>query len=165
LLKEFESEALIVRDLGTPIITGDAIELLARHHGLPSPLSDWSQSPYVAAYFADQDAKGPRPATVWSFDRGTIPMAAAVPNDFEVNDDRSLLRFNRRALQQQSVFIRVNTIREPLEVLLIRGIQRFELDLGDRTLALADLDAMGISASTLFDDLDGVARTVRVRFP
>jgi hypothetical protein len=28
-----------------------------RHHGFPSPLLDWSESPYIAAYFACIDAK------------------------------------------------------------------------------------------------------------
>lgn len=28
-----------------------------RHHGFPSPLLDWSQSPYIAAFFAFNDAK------------------------------------------------------------------------------------------------------------
>jgi hypothetical protein len=28
-----------------------------RHHGFPSPLIDWTRSPYIAAYFAFADAK------------------------------------------------------------------------------------------------------------
>ncbi len=165
LLSEFRRESLMIRDERSPLPEDDALELLGRHHGLPSPLMDWSQSPYVAAYFAYQDAAGADPPCVWIFDRAALPAVAASSNDVDIVDDRMLLQFNRRALHQQGVFLRVNTVRLPLIDLLGPALFKIELDAADRTTAMADLDAMNINATVLFDDFDGVARTVRARLP
>src|SRR2546421_11313467 len=40
LLDEFSREAVQITSRAAPLPEGDALELLARHHGLPSPLLD-----------------------------------------------------------------------------------------------------------------------------
>lgn len=159
LLAEFRCEAIRLGYNDLPV--GPPGELLARHHGLPSPLMDWTTSPWIAAYFAYLDSTGVagQRVAVWALDRAKIPAALNV----ELIDDLELIRANRRALHQRGVFLRVATIAEPIETLLDQALTRFELPADERDRALNDLDAMSISATTLMNDLDGAARTATAR--
>ena len=163
LLDEFRREAIVVKSAADTLPENDALELLARHHGLRSPLLDWTESPYVASYFAYSSNPGDVNARVWVLDRAKLSNVGVYPADVDLIDDRALLRFNRRALQQRSVFLRVNSIRAPLESLLSAALFAYDLGGEDRRRALTDLDVMNINGTSLFDDFDGVAGTVHAR--
>lgn len=161
LLLEFKNEAVHV---GTPeswLSDPVRLELLARHHGLPSPLMDWSLSPYVAAYFAyanmDESAEY---VSVWCLDLKRV--------EWNNRDDIDLLRDNlpffdnRRAIQQRSLFLKVYVPKD-LESLIPCALTRFDLPASDRSVALQDLDEMLVNATTMFYDLEGAAKTSVLR--
>lgn len=161
LLGEFRQEAL---HLGTTelAITGEnRLELLARHHGLPSPLMDWSLSPYVAAYFAyAAQHSDTEPVSVWCMDLAQVNWSARP--DIEILRDGLPLFENRRALQQRGVFIRVSRPAS-LETMIPAALTRFDLPASDRDVALQDLDEMLVNATTMFYDLEGAAKTAVLR--
>jgi hypothetical protein len=163
LLEEFRREAIIVKSAADTLPENDALELLARHHGLRSPLLDWTESPYIASYFAYNSNRGNTPARVWVLDRAKLSNVGVYPADVDLIDDRALLRFNRRALQQRSAFLRVNSVRARLESLISAALFAYDLPGADRRRALTDLDIMNINGTSLFDDFDGVAGTVHAR--
>jgi hypothetical protein len=164
LIREFRREAVGLASASYTFPLGDALELLARHHGLPSTLLDWTESPYVASYFAFDGAADARSASVavWMLDR-TLLKPEWFGTVIDLIDDRDLLRFNVRAIEQRGVFTRVLTVKQPAEQLLSDALVKFELPSTERGVALAELDAMTITAKNLFRDFDGAARTASNR--
>ncbi len=57
-LPKFEKDDLV------PMLTGNGFMVYLRHHGFPSPLLDWTRSPYVAAFFAFRSQQVPKDGRV-----------------------------------------------------------------------------------------------------
>ncbi len=167
---------------GTPGLRSDSFLshdwwVLGRHHGLITPLLDWTLSPYIAAYFAFIDFLKPKElisfqishltweacatetVAVWCLDRTEELLETG---DLVIIDDRMDDFHRQRA--QQGCFTRLNhDVHLDLESYLVDRnlahlLARYEIPGREMSKALTDLERMNINAATLFPDLEGAAK-------
>jgi hypothetical protein len=151
---------------------------LAQHHGLPTPLLDWTRSPYVAAFFAFVDA------VEWRDSRkDTHVRIYGLSEDLIKRSTRSTLTLpsirpyaatlrigplrNPRLYAQQGLFM-VTNAKNVEHVLIEEGAAQgleylvaVDVPISAAIEALQDLSYMGLTAATMFPGLDGVCRMMK----
>jgi hypothetical protein len=171
-------------------ILDDDLRCLAmmQHHGAPTRLLDFTKSPYVAAFFALENARDD--AAVFALN--TPRLWRACPKDspeltHEIIDPRNKGNFDnffannkhelvwigepkemdRRLLAQSGTFVMPGIIDKPIEDILIRYSSSESLLLKIilpakkiRKEAMRSLYRMNITNATLFPDLDGLAKSI-----
>ncbi len=159
---------------------------LMQHHGAPTRLLDFTKSPYVAAFFALEDAVGDAAVyalntpALWSAAPGfdpTLDRHRIDPRE-RGNFERWFLanrwpvvwfgeprEMDRRLVAQSGLFVLPGLLDQPLDAILAGYradgplLVKYVLPRSMRASAMQALYRMNVTNASLFPDLDGLARS------
>jgi hypothetical protein len=175
--QEVEREIIEQQSNPRPYLPHYDFLVYLRHHGFPSPLLDWTASPYIAAYFAYVERTSAERVAVFAYietpEGGKSwwgdPPLIHVMGPYVSTDAR---HFNQKAwytvTTQYDEPTREHTFR-PHSAVFDQGHKRQDVLIkitmpsSDRITALKELEDYNINAFTLFQTEDALVRTLALR--
>jgi len=159
------------RDLTNPLHLAQFLAFL-QHNGFPTPLLDWTFSPYVAAYFAFEGINHFYPqydkVAIYAFNQAEWLKAYKQTYDYKVEEAHVTLlnptyRGNPKQMFQQGTFIFTN--QNSIEGHIKHNeknpgqfLQKYEISAKERSVVFKDLNAMNITAMQLAPSIESVCK-------
>lgn len=146
-----------------------------RHHGFPSPLLDWSASPFVAAFFAFANAKADRVALFVYREHSDSGSKTGSSNDSQIHTLGPYVRTHSRHFLQQSRYSLAAKFDEGRwrfathDSVFEKGrvdqdrLWKFTVPATERKKVLQHLDRFNLNAYSLLRDEEALLRTIAFR--
>lgn len=164
----------IRRDLGNPFELAQFVAYL-QHNGFPTPLLDWTYSPYVAGFFAFEGINHYQPEydniCIYCFDKEAWLRSFAQSYDYrDKNMHVSILEpscfGNPKMMLQQGLFMYTNL--DDIEGHVEANqkdkpncfLRKYRIHCGEQAAALRQLRLMNITRMQLFPSVESVCRKV-----
>jgi hypothetical protein len=153
---------------------------LLQHHGFPTPLLDWTLSPYIASYFAFKDVNDRSPESdyvkIFVFDYNLWRTTFQQPLDLRehtvkyVSVLRPYSKYNPRLIPQRAVYTVTNV--DDMETYILdrsselnkKFLYTATLSVKERPKVLRELDLMSINQMVLFPGIDGICEAFKEKF-
>lgn len=142
----------------------------AQHHGLPTRLLDWTESPYIAAFFAFSDVITLKPQSrsicIWVLDTEhpiwSVGGAVEVLSPPREGNDRLRSQLGRFTLTR-GTYRFLEDYAEAAATPTVDALKRVLLPVQEAVKASADLDAMGVNYLNLFPGVEGCVKSSKLR--